>query len=92
LKLQFHCVPEALTIVSVPLGALPLADPEAEPEAEPDDPAELQAASAAASRAAAPVRNKRLIGGALHSNSRGLESLVSTMTSERHVRDALFEI
>jgi hypothetical protein len=58
LKLQFHCVPEALTIVSVPVGPLP----PAEPEAEPDDPEELQAASAAASSAAAPVRSKRLMG------------------------------
>ena len=67
MKLQFHCVPSTLTIVSVPVGPLPAAEPEAEPEAEPDDPEEVQAASAAAaSTAVAPVRSKRLMGGALH--------------------------
>ncbi len=58
LKLQFHCVPCSLEIVSVPLG--PFA------AAAPDDPAGaeelLQAASAAASSAAAPVTSKRLMG------------------------------
>src|SRR6185437_358508 len=62
LKLQFHCVPVTLTIVSVPLGPLPELEP-----APPDDPEGeeelLQAASAAASSAAAPVMSKRrLIG------------------------------
>ena len=60
LKLQFHCVPCSLEIVSVPLGPLPVLAPAA-----PDDPEgeeELQAASAAASSAAAPVMRKRLIG------------------------------
>src|ERR1700722_6478731 len=59
LKLQFHCVPCSLEIVSVPLGPLPVLPPAA-----PDDPEgeeELQAASAAASSAAAPVMSKRLI-------------------------------
>jgi hypothetical protein len=60
LKLQFHCVPCSLEIVSVPLGPLPALEPV------PDDPEgeeELQAvASAAASTAAAAVISKRLIG------------------------------
>ena len=50
LKLQFHCVPCSLEIVSVPLGPLAEVAPD-----DPDDAEDLQAATAAASSAAAPV-------------------------------------
>jgi hypothetical protein len=63
LKLQFHSVPCALEIVSVPLGpfaAVP--DPDDDDEVE-----ELQAATAAASSAAAPATiMRRLIPVVLH--------------------------
>jgi hypothetical protein len=81
LKLQFHCVPCSLEIVSVPLGAAAEGVLDADVDAagdvavdvaddvgdeEGDEEDDEQAAIEAASSAAPPIMNRRLIPVVLH--------------------------
>jgi hypothetical protein len=78
LKLQVHCVPWALEMTSVPLGALLVAgvldadvdevddDDGVDDDDDDDDPDEQAATEAAAISAAVPAMNRRLIAVVLH--------------------------